>query len=212
MRIIETKVYTYDELNDKAKAKARDWYREGAFDYDWYEQEKEYFEDFLKQIGFINVKSQFTGFYQQGDGASFDFKAIDFDLLINAAPDTYVGQYVTSLEAWRAANATLIRKIKRLLPYVTARSGTNSYASHYCHENTRHAHVEIDAPNQNALKRVYKLVNELEIALTILMRSLSIDYYKALEACWDDLNSDALVTDSILANEYTFTEDGKRFG
>ncbi len=37
MRIIETKVYTFDELNDKAKEKARDWYRKGALDYDWWD-------------------------------------------------------------------------------------------------------------------------------------------------------------------------------
>lgn len=30
MRIIETKVYTFDELGDKAKERARDWYREGG--------------------------------------------------------------------------------------------------------------------------------------------------------------------------------------
>ena len=29
MRIIETKVYKFDELNDKAKKRARDWYRDG---------------------------------------------------------------------------------------------------------------------------------------------------------------------------------------
>ena len=29
MRIRKTKVYQYDELSDKAKEKARDWYREG---------------------------------------------------------------------------------------------------------------------------------------------------------------------------------------
>jgi len=29
-------VYYFDELSDKAKDKARDWFREGALDYDWY--------------------------------------------------------------------------------------------------------------------------------------------------------------------------------
>jgi len=36
MRIQETKVYKFDELSDKAKDVARDWFREGCFDYDWY--------------------------------------------------------------------------------------------------------------------------------------------------------------------------------
>lgn len=35
--IIQTEVFTYDELNDNAKEKARQWAYEGAFDYNWWE-------------------------------------------------------------------------------------------------------------------------------------------------------------------------------
>lgn len=34
MQIIETKVYSFDELSDEAKEKARDWYRKGGLDYE----------------------------------------------------------------------------------------------------------------------------------------------------------------------------------
>lgn len=37
MRTIETKVYTFDELTDSAKEKARDWYRQGGLDYEWWD-------------------------------------------------------------------------------------------------------------------------------------------------------------------------------
>lgn len=37
MRVIETKVYEFAELSDEAKAVARDWYREGALDCDWWD-------------------------------------------------------------------------------------------------------------------------------------------------------------------------------
>lgn len=36
MREITTKVYTFDELTDKAKENARDWYRQGALDDEWW--------------------------------------------------------------------------------------------------------------------------------------------------------------------------------
>jgi len=32
-----TDVYTFDELSDSAKEKAREWYREGGFSYDWWD-------------------------------------------------------------------------------------------------------------------------------------------------------------------------------
>jgi len=37
MRTIETIVYKFDELSDAAKERARDWYREFALDYEWWE-------------------------------------------------------------------------------------------------------------------------------------------------------------------------------
>lgn len=36
MRTIETILYQYDELSPAAQEKARDWYLEGAFNYDWW--------------------------------------------------------------------------------------------------------------------------------------------------------------------------------
>ena len=32
-----TTVYQFDELSDKAKEKAREWYRSGALEYEWWE-------------------------------------------------------------------------------------------------------------------------------------------------------------------------------
>jgi hypothetical protein len=37
MRTIETKVYTFDELSDDAKEKARLWWQENCLMYDWWE-------------------------------------------------------------------------------------------------------------------------------------------------------------------------------
>lgn len=36
-KVIETTVYEFNELSDNAKEKAREWYREGALNYDWWE-------------------------------------------------------------------------------------------------------------------------------------------------------------------------------
>jgi hypothetical protein len=37
MRTEEIKIYTFDELSDEAKEKAREWYRRGALDYEWWD-------------------------------------------------------------------------------------------------------------------------------------------------------------------------------
>lgn len=47
MRTIEIKAYTFDELSDDAKEKARNWWLYSGLDYDWYEST---YED-AKRIG-----------------------------------------------------------------------------------------------------------------------------------------------------------------
>lgn len=42
-------LYQFDELSDEAKEKARDWYREGALDYDWWN----FTYDDAKTVGLI---------------------------------------------------------------------------------------------------------------------------------------------------------------
>jgi hypothetical protein len=67
MRIIETKVYLYNELSDAAKQKARDWYTNGL----------EFIPDGVigdaKQmaviLGVTDCKVFYSGFWSQGDGA-----------------------------------------------------------------------------------------------------------------------------------------------
>jgi phytoene dehydrogenase-like protein len=37
MKIVEVRVYQFNELSDDAKEKARQWFRDRALDYDWWE-------------------------------------------------------------------------------------------------------------------------------------------------------------------------------
>lgn len=68
---IEIPVFTFDELDVDAKEKAREWYRNGALDYDWWDG----VEDTIKTAGAclgIHVdRLFFSGFSSQGDGACF---------------------------------------------------------------------------------------------------------------------------------------------
>lgn len=85
--VIETTVYRLDELCEAAKEKARAWYREGAFDHDWFEFVYDDFERICEILG-VELKTRavrlmgggtrqkpcvwFSGFWSQGDGACFE--------------------------------------------------------------------------------------------------------------------------------------------
>lgn len=51
--IIETTVYQLDELADEAKERARSWYRQHGFDYDWYDS---VFEDFGRICHLLGIE------------------------------------------------------------------------------------------------------------------------------------------------------------
>lgn len=42
--------------------------------HDWYDHTYEYYENKLKKLGFTDIKFEFSGFWSQGDGASFTAK------------------------------------------------------------------------------------------------------------------------------------------
>jgi hypothetical protein len=50
MRTIETTIFTFDELNDKAKERAREWYRDGL-DFSWADESMGSIEAFCKHFG-----------------------------------------------------------------------------------------------------------------------------------------------------------------
>lgn len=56
------------------------------------------------------------------------------------------------------------------------------------------------------------MIEELRVELTVLHVKLGDTFYSALEKEYEYLNSDESVDENIKANEYTFTESGKRFG
>ena len=71
MRTEALHIYTYEELSDEAKAKARDWYRKN--------DDNEYSEfviDDAKEVaalmGWEIDKVYYSGFWSQGDGACFE--------------------------------------------------------------------------------------------------------------------------------------------
>ena len=60
---VEKTVYTYDELTQKAKEKALDWFAQGVFEYDWYESTYEDASNIhLKITSFdeYNLEAEFT--------------------------------------------------------------------------------------------------------------------------------------------------------
>lgn len=217
MRIKETKLYTYAELSDSAKEKARDWYRNAsAGDNFFAEHITDEFHETLKAFGFDpfetwrgNVKPgkrstvAWSGFWNQGDGASFSgsWRASDFapDALLADRPLPVPAKpgYVNGNEEVHRIAAELRACVDAGMTFASIEAKRGffmSMDSHCMAEDTEDA----CAPN-GACERF------IEAA-----RDLATGFYRALEAEYEYQNSDECVAESIEANGYEFTEEGER--
>lgn len=209
MRIKETKVYSYDELSDAAKDKARDWYRQANVgDCFFAEHITDEFHEVLKAFGFDVIRGlarngarrsnvYWSGFSSQGDGASFSgsWRAADFkpDALLANRGDIGESKEATELHRIAAELRTLIA-----CGLESADVGAPSRGFFMTLNSADWGDSEEDEHDDG------------EEAFITCARDLAHGFYRALEAAYDYQNSDECVAESIIANEYEFTEEGAR--
>jgi hypothetical protein len=51
MRVEQVKVFHFDELDEDAKEKAREWWRDGGLDYEWWDSVVEDAKEIGKLVG-----------------------------------------------------------------------------------------------------------------------------------------------------------------
>ena len=212
-QIIETVVYTLSELSEGAKDTARGWYRQHCMDHDWYEFVYEDFETVCRILG-VTLKTSpvklvggetrdkpdvnFSGFWNQGDGASF------------------AGRYSYAQGAAKAirAHAPKDTELHRIADELQAVQRRNFFQLHtairqsgrYCHEYTMAIEVERDSPTWQPM------ADGAEDAVIEALRDLARWLYRRLRAEYEYQTSDEVVDETIAINGWTFTAHGERFG
>lgn len=213
LEIIETTVYRLDELSDAARDKARAWYRQGAFDYEWYDAVYDDFERICEILG-VRLKTTpvrlygggtrakpciwFSGFWSQGDGACFE-GSYTYE---KYAPRRIRAYAPKDAELHRIADA--LQAIQRRNFYQL--SADARHRDRYYHEYCMAISVERDSPTYQPI------TVDAEETVIEALRDMARWLYRQLEREYDYLTSDEAVDEAILANEYTFTETGCRFG
>ena len=211
--VIETTVYRLNELSDEAKDKARAWYREGGFDYEWYDAIYEDFRQIAEILG-IDFKTRtvrlmgggsrqeprifFSGFWSQGDGACFE-GSYSYRKNASAAIRAYAPQDTTLHGIADALQAVQRRNFYQLRAEATHRG---RYHHEYCMAITDTR----DSPTWQ------DMTADAEDVITEALRDLARWLYRQLEREYEYLTSDEAVDESIIANDYTFTGSGRRFG
>jgi hypothetical protein len=193
------KAYSFDELSDTAKEKALSIFREDEdlIYQDWEESVINDFEEDLRDFGIDNIECNYSGFYSQGDGASFTGNITDNRKFIeetlgikNMRPEVYDHLYL------------YIRRI----------------SSRYVHENTIDLNADVDSgeeelefPVSADFSIIIDLKKEAEIIEkkgTEWAREKSSELYRRLEREYDYLRSDDNIENFIVSNDYEFDVEG----
>jgi len=202
MRILETEVYKFEELDARAKEKARAWYRKSAFDYEWWEFVYDDAEAIAALLGIeMAHKSKhtpaiyFSGFSSQGDGACFEGDYAYKPGAPNAVRD-YAPQ---DDELYKLA--VRLQNIQRPRFYHLVASTKQS--GFYNHSGC----MRVDVRNDSDWGAC---TADDEADITQCLREFADWIYRQLEQEYEWQNSDEVVDENIIANEYEFTEDGER--
>lgn len=200
MRIAEVRVYPFSELRDDVKEVVIQKYRETQLDYDWWDFVENDWITFLEVYGFDNPKIAFSGFWSQGDGASFTCDNIDFHNLMDQ---------VLGCDDYRWGDAKHFVLCSRAYEANLLSAHVLRTDSHYSHERTIAISLcdEFNVPSSGAnnMSRASEYVEEwLDDKIIELSRRIYADLEKEYE--W--LSSDEQISETLSEDCFEFTSAG----
>jgi len=205
--------YRFEELDDKAKEKVFESYRTDEFyPGDWWHEAavEDFVEDRTKEGWDLETKDvHFSGFWSQGDGASFDGKV---------TCETWI-----KFHKLEAKFPTIMKVLHNTHP-LTAKIYTNHFGTYYCHSNTRYLEIEEDgqldehiygwddeAKEQAIMEKWNEEVMRLEEILEDNREELSQQLYSKLEKQYDYYMTDEAIKEDIMSNDNMFLANGTPF-
>lgn len=198
-REVVTKIYPFAELSDKAKERALATFRDVNTDHDWWESDYEYGEEKIRErLGIDKAEIQFSGFWSQGDGASFTGR-IDADWLI-----AFVRAHADSYPLLAAAFGAEVDDPTVVIYEATV--ARHYCGGHYVHEHTCRVALDVRVARDSEIDAagIEREANDLESALEEIRLDLCREIYRDLEKDYEYLTGDEAIIETIEANEYEF--------
>ena len=198
MKTIELNIYNFEELSEEAKQYAIEKHR--AYEYEHGEPLmffSETYNEKFSEAGFEGTEIQYSLSYSQGDGLSFSAENYDkLELL-----------YLEVLGKGKEKTAKVLAE--NTVVKLTGNTG------HYCYAHTNqvdlyfeHYTSAINCENIDNIESVQgQVLNKLTTIYMDLCKELEKIGYEQIEY----YQSDEAIKETLIANEYEFLEDGKRF-
>lgn len=175
---------TFEELTKERQLKELDVHRDINVSHDWYADSVSDFKDALNILGFKKVKIEFTGFWSQGDGASFtgEFNLPTDTDTLEMRLDKFKSEYPWLYDSDKKLSDSFL-DFDLTDDIYNETLSVYRISHHYSHSNT------ITCDN-NSVKD--------------FARSFSDFIYKRLDKEYEYLTSDEQVKETLISNEMEF--------
>lgn len=193
-------VYTFEELPEHIQDKLIEGERE-YLSSDWNDffcqDVLDSWVSRLEEQGFNNPDINYSGFWSQGDGASFTTDSIDLIKLCD------------HLELWPTGKEKTYRSLLKNLSYTTYLKRTNH---HYYHENstTFYCHVDYQWGHTEAQNALDKFFQDIEPLIDEHIVDMGIAIYRDLQEDYEAYTTEDFARKQLidLGREYIVDKDG----
>lgn len=186
------------EIQEKIIEDEKQHISESGDDY-WSEPILEGFHEDMEALGLTDIEVEYSGFWSQGDGASFTAR------VYNADNKKFITEAL-GLKVLDEVAENLAISIKRI-------------SHHYSHEKTIEGYVEVDGDDEVEKDmgtgmiitiNVEDSLESIEDAVTTWARSRSKKLYDDLETAYNEQFKEEHIIEDLEANGVEFDESGNR--
>lgn len=192
--------YKYNELPEETQQKIIENLYYINIDYDWWNDSVDYFKDQLKEYGIHAPDIRFSGFCSQGDGLSFTGSVELLTLLDKTELSKDYPNFIQLINDNEIDVSAYLYRVGR---------------AQAVHERSVRFEVDLDVYFEEISEEMkallFDLADSIEYKLEQWRLNICRDFYKQLSDEYDYLTSKEAIIETIEANEYQFTANGKIF-
>jgi hypothetical protein len=201
MRTETIKIYKFEELNDESQEKAIEKFYDLNIYEGWWDSVYEmYMQD---ETGFDIDKIYFRGFHSQGDGAMFE-----------GSPNKDILHFITPNYRNKQYQKDWYRVIKLIKNGDINIYGSFKHSGHYYHSKSYSDNLDAEMTNDRYGKNYSNIEDILEDILEEIREhyeDICNKIYHSLKQEHEYNTSREAIEESIIVNEYEFTEDGEQY-
>jgi len=205
MRTETIKIYKFEELEQVAKEKAIENYRDINTDNDfWYDGTYETFKETMNDLGFDVEKMYFSGFWSQGDGAMFEGEInCNIKYRLEEIKDK---EMKSSRKNWD-------RVMKLIKDGFITFNGNFHHVGRYYHRKSYEDTLGYDFECDYGLNlsNIEDVIDDMLNCIREIYEEHCMVLYRNLNEDYDYYTSDEAVSETIKENDYEFTKDGELF-